>query len=42
MPNDMKLYPIPKSEHDFAALVLRENLMTEGFDFVDFREEAYG
>ena len=42
MPNDMKLYPYPATAHDFAALVLRENLMTEGFDFVDFREKAGG
>lgn len=42
MPTDMKLYPIPATHHDFEALALRETLMTEGFDFVDFREEAYG
>lgn len=37
-PADMRTYPIPATEHDFAALVLRENLMAEGFEFVDFRE----
>ena len=42
MPTDMKLYPYPATDHDFVALVLRENLMAEGFEFVDFRGQNNG
>lgn len=42
MPNDMKFYPAPETAHDFAALVLRENLIYEGFEFVEFREARNG